>query len=187
MWVSARLRIVAGLPVPPTVLDLQLRQSYITPHCIKCRSSRSQAHFVSPHRFAPFGFTQQALCKIAFAGAVASRLHSQAASRLACSRLSPLWCAGTWTLVRRFAHCSGQRLCRACCVCPRPPLGLACFAASPARSARPPPKGAPSEPRLDTQPSVTGSTKLGVLAKVEPRLQHHCNLLYLDQLCVHRP
>lgn len=30
---------------------------------------------------------------------------------------------------------------------PRPPLGLACCAASPARSARPPPKGAPSEPR----------------------------------------
>jgi hypothetical protein len=47
---------------------LQRRQNYITPHCIKCRSSRSQAPFVSPHRFAPFGFTQQALCKIAYAG-----------------------------------------------------------------------------------------------------------------------
>lgn len=39
---------------------------------------------------------------------------------------------------------------RACCVCPRPPLGLACFAASPARSARQPPKWAPLEPRHDT-------------------------------------
>ena len=70
--------------------DPQLRQSYITPHCIKCRFSHSQAHFVSPHRFAPFGFTQQALCKIAFAGAVTSRLHSSVASRPTCSRLSPL-------------------------------------------------------------------------------------------------
>ena len=32
-------------------------------------------------------------------------------------------------------------------VCPRPPLSLACFAASAARPARPPPEGAPSEPR----------------------------------------
>lgn len=46
----------------------QLRQSYITPHCIKCMASRSQAPFVSLHRFAPFGFKQQALCKIAYAG-----------------------------------------------------------------------------------------------------------------------
>ena len=59
-------------PSSTFVGDPQLRQSYITPHCIKCRSSHSQAHFVSPHRFAPFGFTQQALCKIAFAGAGAS-------------------------------------------------------------------------------------------------------------------
>ena len=63
------LRIVAGIPVRPSVRDPQLRQSYITPHCIKCWSSHSQAHFVALHRFAPFGFTQQALCKIAYAGA----------------------------------------------------------------------------------------------------------------------
>ena len=129
-----------------------LRQNYIMPHCIKCRSSHSQAHFVSPHRFAPSGFTQQALCKIAFAGAVASRLHSPVATRPTCSRLSPLWCAGVVAYIRRFAHGSGRRLRRASCVSPRPPLGLASFAASPARSARPPPKGAPSEPRQDTPP-----------------------------------
>jgi hypothetical protein len=46
-----------------------LRQNYITPHCIKCIASRSQAPFVSLHRFALFGFKQQALCKIAYAGA----------------------------------------------------------------------------------------------------------------------
>ena len=66
-----------------------LRQNYITPHCIKCRFSRSQAPFVSLHRFAPFGFTQQALCKVAFAGAVASRLHFPVASRPTCSPLAP--------------------------------------------------------------------------------------------------
>lgn len=86
-----------------------LRQSYITPHCIKCMASQSQAPFVSPHRFAPFGFTQQALCKIAFAGAVASRRRSPVASRPTRRRLSPWWRAGVVAYVRRFAHCSGQR------------------------------------------------------------------------------
>ena len=133
----------------------QLRQSYITPHCTKCMSSHSQAPFVAQHRFAPFGFTQQALCKIAFAGAVASRRRSPVASRPTRHRLSPLWCAGVVAYVRRYAHCFSHRLRRASCVCPRPPLGLACFAASPARSARPPPKGAPSEPRaLDFYPCL---------------------------------
>ena len=66
-----------------------LRQNYITPHCIKCRFSRSQAPFVSLHRFAPFGFTQQALCKIAYAGAVASHRRSPVASRPTRRRLSP--------------------------------------------------------------------------------------------------
>ncbi len=81
--------------------DPQLRQSYITPHCMKCRSSHSQARFVSLHRYAPFGFTQQALCKIAFAGAVTSRLHSPVASRPTCSRLSPYWCASVVAHIRR--------------------------------------------------------------------------------------
>ena len=84
-----------------------LRQNYITPYCIKCRSSHSQAHFVSLHRIAPFGFTQQALCKIAYAEAVACRLHFPVASRPTCSRLSPWWCAGVVALIRRFAPCFG--------------------------------------------------------------------------------
>jgi hypothetical protein len=105
-----------------------LRQSYITPHCIKCRSSHSQAHFVSSHRFAPFGFTQQALCKIAYAGAVTSRRRFPVASRPTRRRLSPWWCAGVVAYVRRFAHGFIQRLRRVSCMCPRPPLGLTCFA-----------------------------------------------------------
>lgn len=97
------------LPSSTAVGHPQLRQSYITPHCIKCMASQSQAPFVSPHRFAPFGFTQQALCKIAFAGAVVSRRRSPVASRPTRRRLSPWWCAGAVAYVRRFAHCSGQR------------------------------------------------------------------------------
>lgn len=76
-------------PSSTAVGDPQLRQSYITPHCIKCMASRSQAPFVSPHRFAPFGFPHQALCKIAFAEAVASRRRSPVASRPTRRRLSP--------------------------------------------------------------------------------------------------
>ena len=35
-----------------TVVDVRtLRQNYITPYCIKCRSSHSQAHFVALHRW----------------------------------------------------------------------------------------------------------------------------------------
>jgi hypothetical protein len=61
-------------------------------------------------------------------------------------------------------HCGiGQALCAlfwlAASPCilywPPPTPGLACFAASPARSSRPPPKGAPSEPRQD-KPSAGG-------------------------------
>ena len=82
----------------------QLRQNYITPHCIKCRSSHSQAPFVALHRFAPCGSTQQALCKIAYAEAVSSRLHSPVASRPTCSCLTPYWRDGTCSPVRLFAH-----------------------------------------------------------------------------------
>ncbi|WP_238551819.1 hypothetical protein [Candidatus Symbiobacter mobilis] len=52
---------------------------------------------------------------------------------------SPYGFAGIWASVRRYAQGSGQPLRRASGVCPRPPSGLACFAASPARSARLPP------------------------------------------------
>jgi hypothetical protein len=36
-----------------------LRQSYITPHCVKSPASQSRRSFVSGHRFAPFRFTQR--------------------------------------------------------------------------------------------------------------------------------
>jgi len=50
-----------------------------------------------------------------------------------------------------------------CILCLPPPTpGLACFAALPARSARPPPVGAPSEPRTDTPPDGGGLLVLRV-------------------------
>jgi hypothetical protein len=42
---------------------------YITPHCIKCMASQSPSSFGGHAPLArPIGFTQQALCKVAYAG-----------------------------------------------------------------------------------------------------------------------
>jgi len=60
----------------------------------------------------------------------------------------PCGCRGTWALVRRWALCFGQWRTASHLVCaPAHPQGLARFAGiGPARSARPPPEGAPSAP-----------------------------------------
>lgn len=85
-----------------------------------------------------------------------SRLHSPAASRLTCRRLPPLWCAGAWASVRRFAHCSGQwpaamYLVRA------PPTPFALPASRHRRAGCPSaPKGLPAVPRQDTPPAGGG-------------------------------
>ena len=143
------------VPSSTAVSDLQLRQIYITPHFAKCPPVSRSSSFCGSHLFAPCGFTKKALCKIAYAEAGASAACTPQPLRvLRAVACSPYWCADTWASVRRCALGCGQRLRRASGVCPRPPLGLACFAASPARSARPPPKGAPSAPREDTPPSA---------------------------------
>ena len=147
MWVSPRYRIVAGIPVRPLFDDPQLRQSYITPHFRKCRAVVPlKLHLVPRTASRPHGFPKQALCKIAFAGAVASRLHSPVSSRPTCSRLSPLWCAGVVACFRRFAHGFSQRLRRVSCVCPAHPWGLLASQHRP-RGLPVRPRGAPSEPR----------------------------------------
>ena len=135
--------------ISTAVGDPQLRQSYITPHCIKCMASHSQARFVSLHRFAPFGFPQQALCKIAFADPVASRRRSPVASRPTCRRLSPLWCAGVVAYVRRFAHCFGQRPTAVHFVfAPAHPWGLLASQHRPRGLPVRPPRGLPQPARL---------------------------------------
>lgn len=57
----------AGNPVRPSVRDLQLRQNYITPHCATWPPVSRGAPFVAATAGAPYGVTQQALCKIAYA------------------------------------------------------------------------------------------------------------------------
>ena len=68
MWVSPRYRIVAEIPVQPLFGDLQLRQSYITPHFRKCSAVVPLKLHLMPRTAArPHGFPKQALCKIAYA------------------------------------------------------------------------------------------------------------------------
>lgn len=79
---------------------------YITPHCIKCMASQSPSSFGGHAPLSrPVGFTQQALCKVACAGAVASCRRSPVASHPTHRHLSPCGCACMVALVRRFAQC----------------------------------------------------------------------------------
>ena len=59
----------------------------------------------------------------------------------------PLGVPAWWLWSGALRSAFSQRLRRVIGVGPRPPLGSLASQASPARSARPPPKGAPSEPR----------------------------------------
>jgi len=74
-----------------------------------------------------------------------SRLHSPAAARLTCSRLSPLCCAGTLASVSCFASVYGQWPAAMHLVCAPPTLGLATLRVALARRGLPVrPQGAPS-------------------------------------------
>ena len=102
------------------------------------------------HRFAP--------CRVKATGVMQSglrwsRSHSRRRSPVvgtpyAPPSARPCGCRGTWALVRRCALCFGQWPRASHLVCaPAHPQGLARFAGfGPVRSARPPPKGAPSAP-----------------------------------------
>ena len=143
-WCRSRLvlRTSCWHPSSTACGVLQLRQNYITPHCIKCMASRSQAPFVSLHRFAPFGFTQQALCKIAYAGpglSAACTPRSLRALRAVACR--PCGVRALWhqSGAARRVLVSGFAVYLVCA--PAHPWGLLASQASPARSARPPPKG----------------------------------------------
>ena len=78
---------------------------YIRPHCVKWSPVSRAAPLVSSTAVAPCGFTQQALCKVAYAGAGLSAVGAtRSLARPTRRRLSPWGCAGTWSLVRRFAQ-----------------------------------------------------------------------------------
>ena len=153
-WINHRLRL--GLAAVFVAVVAHARYGhplrfYITPHFGKCSPVVSlKLHLVSPTASRPYGLPKQALCKVAFAGvgrtAVgASRSHPRPMRR----RLRVVVGMGIVASVRRFAHCFGQRPTAVHVVfAPAHPWGLLTSQASPARSARPPPRGLPKPAHL---------------------------------------
>ena len=144
MCATARLRIVAGMPVRPSVLDPQLRQNYITPHCIKYLASHSQARLWPCTASRPMGLSSRRYAKLPTLvracqpPALPSRFASYVQSSVAlvvCLHL------GINLLLRK---CFWSVACgHSSCVCPCPPFWLACFAASPRGLPVRPPRGLP--------------------------------------------
>lgn len=103
---------------------------YITPHCIKCMPSQSPSSFGGHAPLArPVGFTQQALCKVAYAGC--GRQLSALPGRFAPYAPPPvalLVCLHGGFGQALCAVLFSQRLRRVIGVGPRPPLALACCA-----------------------------------------------------------
>ena len=140
----ASLRLVLTGGSGPLTVSHTLR-FYITPHLHKCPAIRSQARSVAGHRFAPFGFCKQALCKVSDLGGTAwpqkpwgpdpTPFFVVKPSRVVCVRRS---------LVRRFAHCFVQRASpESWLLAPARPVTRSLRSHRP-RPARPPPEGAPS-------------------------------------------
>ena len=118
----ARSRIVADHPVQPSVRDPQLRQSYITPHCIKCMASRSQAPLCPCTALRPLGLRSRRYAKLPTLvracqpPALPSRFASYVQSPVA---LVVCWHLGFSQLLRK---CFWLVACgHVSCVCPRPP------------------------------------------------------------------
>ena len=122
---------------------------YITPHFAKCRAVAPLKLHLVPHTASrPFGFTKQALCKVAFAGGgrtavCASRSLARPTRRRprALVGVPALW---HWSGAARCV--AGQWPAASHVVCaPAHPCASPLRGISPARwSARPPPVGAPS-------------------------------------------
>jgi hypothetical protein len=140
----------------------------------KVHASQSPSSFGGHAPLArPIGFTQQALCKVAYAGS--GRQLSALPGRYA--PYAPPSVALWVCLHGGF----GQALCAVLSVSgfavslgvgPRPPLGSLASQASPARSARPPPKGAPSEPRTNNSRLNRDTLKLALRQKPCKKLAH---------------
>lgn len=122
----------------------------------KVHASQSQSSFGDHAPLArPVGFTQQALCKVAYAGS--GRQLSALPGRFAPYAPPPV---ALWV---RLHGGFSQALCAVFSVsgfaghvvlAPAHPWRSLASQASPARSARPPPKGAPSEPRTRAGPQL---------------------------------
>ena len=132
-----------------------LRQSYITPHCPQCPPATAlKLRLVPVTASRPLGEGNRRYAKLPTLKRLPAACTSRSLRALRAVVCRPSGVLASWHWSGALRNVFSSRLRRLSCVCPRPPLGLACFAASPARSARPPPKGAPSEPRIDTPPGV---------------------------------
>jgi len=149
-----------------------LRQSYITPHCIQCPPvNRRLLLWRSPLRALRVNATGVMQNCLRWSGRQSSALPGRFApyapppvALVVCWRcgIGQALRAGFWSAASPCIWCL-----------PLPTPGLACFAASPARSARPPPEGAPSEPRfclalLRDWVYRTGKTAVTGLAACKP-------------------
>lgn len=120
----------------------RLRQSYITPHCMKYPpASRKLLCVRLPLRALR---VYAAGCYAKLPALERARQPSALPGQFLPYAPPPVALAaggrcGLCQALRAVALFSGLRPCVLCV--PRPPLGLACCAASPARSARPPPRG----------------------------------------------
>ena len=106
---SARLRIVLASQFNRFCWSTATAKLHNAPFQKVQGSHSAKAAFCALHRCAPSRVSKKGVMQncLRWSGLV-SRLHSPAASRLTCSRLSPLWCAGAVALVRRYALCFGQ-------------------------------------------------------------------------------
>lgn len=122
---------------------------YITPHFAKCRAVVALKLHLVPHTASrPFGFTKQALCKVAFAGGGRAAVGaSRSLARPTRRRLRALVVVvAVWHQSGAARGVLGQWPAASHGVCaPAHPCASPLRGISPARwSARPPPVGAPS-------------------------------------------
>jgi hypothetical protein len=122
---------------------------YITPHCPQCLAVTAlKLHLCQSPLRALAGEGNRRYAKWPSLGEVAQ--SSALPGRFAPYAPPPVALVVCWRCGIYQALCALFLSAAPPCILywPPPTPGLACFAASPARSSRPPPKGAPSEPRV---------------------------------------
>jgi hypothetical protein len=124
---------------------LTVSHVYITPHLHKCPAIRSQARSVAGHRFAPFGFCKQALCKVSALGGTAwpQKTVGPLPHSFFCGQAAPRGVrASQFSQALRASFCSAG-FARVLAVGPRPPRGSFASLTSPAPWPVRPPRGLP--------------------------------------------